>query len=65
MVIRGHFGFIERVEADDGYIGEAHLFIKFPKKFPNPEETLYIQQRVRNCQETINNRVKFWDILNT
>ena len=53
----------ERVEADDGYIGEAPQYIKCPAFFVNPEETEYMQQRIRSRQETINNRVKMWGIL--
>ena len=44
----------ERVEADDGYIREAPQGVKCPKSFANPEETLFMQQRARNRQETIN-----------
>lgn len=53
----------ERVEADDGYIGEAPMYVKCPKSFTNLQETEYMQQRVRNRQETINNRLKFWTVL--
>ena len=53
----------ERVEADDGYIGEAPMYIKCPKSFSNPEITEYMQQRVRNRQETINRRFKNWGVL--
>ena len=59
MIFKSHLGFVERVEADDGYIGEAPLCIKCLKPFPNPKETLYTQQRVRKYQETVNNRFKF------
>jgi hypothetical protein len=45
----------ERVEADDGYIGERPQRVKYPTGFANP----YTQQRVRNRQETVNNRLKF------
>ena len=47
----------ERVEADDGYVGEAPEFVKCPASFTNPKETLYMQQRVRNRQETVNKRM--------
>ena len=53
----------ERVEADDGYIGEAPKHVKCPRHITNPEETKFMQQRVRNRQESINNRFKFFDIL--
>ena len=32
----------ERVEADDGYIGEHPLHIKCPAGFANPESTLFV-----------------------
>ena len=53
----------ERVEADDGCTGEHPQCIKCPKGFTNPESTLFMQQRVRNRQETVNNRFKNWGIL--
>lgn len=53
----------ERVEADDGYLGEHPRYVKCPKGFANPPETEYMQQRVRNRQETINRRLKSWGIL--
>ena len=53
----------ERVEADDGYVGEAPLHVKCPRSFTNRPETEAMQQRVRNRQETVNNRFKFWGIL--
>ena len=53
----------ERVEADDGYIGEAPRHVKCPKCFANPPETEFMQQRVRNRQETVNKRFKDWEIL--
>ena len=53
----------ERVEADDGYIGEAPENVKCPKSFTNPAETEYMQHCVQNCQETVNNSFKNWGIL--
>jgi hypothetical protein len=53
----------ERVEADDGYVGEAPQYVKCPKSFTNPEETEAMQQRVRNWQETVNKRFKQWGVL--
>lgn len=58
-----HLGKNERVEADDGYIGEHPRYVKCPKGFTNPEETLFMQQRVRNRQETVNKRFKHWECL--
>ena len=53
----------ERVEADNGYLGEHPQHVKCPKGFANEEQTLFMQQRVRNQQESANNRFKFWGIL--
>ena len=53
----------ERVEADDGYIGEHPQHVKCPAGFSNPETTEFMQQRVRNRQETINKRMKTWGVL--
>jgi hypothetical protein len=58
-----HLAPAERVEADDGYIGEHPLHIKCPKGFTNPQSTLFMQQRVRNRQETVNKRFKDWGLL--
>ena len=49
----------ERVEADDGYVGEAPLHVKCPRSFTNKSETEAMQQRVQNQQETVNNRFSF------
>jgi hypothetical protein len=53
----------ERVEADDGYIGEHPKHVKCPKGFANQQKALRMQQRVRNRQETINKRFKDWQIM--
>ena len=53
----------ERVEADDGYVGEAPLKVKCPKSFANPKETERMQARVRSRQETVNRRFKDWGII--
>eukprot|EP00586_Coscinodiscus_wailesii_P007529 CAMPEP_0172490504 /NCGR_PEP_ID=MMETSP1066-20121228/20932_1 /TAXON_ID=671091 /ORGANISM="Coscinodiscus wailesii, Strain CCMP2513" /LENGTH=305 /DNA_ID=CAMNT_0013258997 /DNA_START=109 /DNA_END=1022 /DNA_ORIENTATION=- len=58
-----NLGTNERVEADDGYIGEAPRHVKCPKSFTNPRETLAMQQRVRNRHETVNGRFKQWGVL--
>lgn len=54
----------ERVEADDGYIGEAPRKVKCPASFVNPIENEAMQARVRNRHETVNGRMKQWEILN-
>jgi hypothetical protein len=61
--LKSHLEEGERVEADDGYIGEAPRYVKCPKSFASQEENLAMQQRVRNRQETVNNRFKMWGIL--
>jgi hypothetical protein len=58
-----HLAAGERVEADDGYIGDAPQYIKCPKSFTNPAENEIMQQYVRNRQETVNERFKDWGIL--
>ena len=61
--LQSHLGLNERVEADDGYVGEAPLAIKCPRSFVNPEETKWMQARVLSRQETVNKRFKDWGIL--
>ena len=48
----------ERVELDNGYIGEHPQWVKCPKGFANLEETEYMQQRCRNREETVNKRLR-------
>ncbi len=55
----------ERVEADGGYRGSTPELVKCPgvaEEIPNNVE---MQQRVRSCQETVNERFKNWAILST
>ena len=54
----------ERVELDNGYIGEHPQWVKCPKGFANLEEIEYMQQRCRNRQETVNKRLKHFGVLN-
>jgi hypothetical protein len=53
----------ERVEADDGYIGEAPMYVKCPKCFTNDNQKLSMQSRVRSRHETMNKRLKQWGCL--
>ena len=53
----------ERIEADDGYIGEAPARVKCPRSFTNTKGTEEMQSRARNRQETVNARFKKWQIL--
>ena len=53
----------ERVEADDGYIGEAPQRVKCPGSAANPTENQAMQSRVRSRHETLNGRLKNWENL--
>jgi hypothetical protein len=54
----------ERIEADDGYLGEHPHHVKCPKGIANLEETEFMQQRIQNRQESINTkRFKDWGAL--
>ena len=53
----------ERVEADDGYIGEAPHYIKCPMSVTNPKARKLMQGRLRSRQETVNRRFKDWGAL--
>ena len=53
----------ERVEADDGYIGEAPLRVHFPGCVICPHEKRKLMAIVRSRQETVNKRFKQWGIL--
>ena len=53
----------ERVEADDGYIGNAPYKVKCPASLTNPDETQAMQSIIRMRQETINKHLKQWEIL--
>jgi hypothetical protein len=61
--LMSHLAPNERVEADDGYVGEHPQHVKCPKGFTNPEETEFMQTRVRSRQETVNRRFKAWQVL--
>jgi hypothetical protein len=55
----------ERVEADDGYLGEAPLKVRCPKCVTVPAERKEMMSMVRHRQETINKRFKDWKILDS
>jgi hypothetical protein len=61
--LKGHLIPGERVEADDGYLGEHPQCVKCPAGFANTTITEYMQQRVRNRQESVNKRFKNFGIL--
>jgi hypothetical protein len=44
----------ERCKADDGYCGSTPLYAKCPGVIEANLEKAEIQQKVRNCQETVN-----------
>ena len=52
----------KHVEADDGYIGEAPHKVKCPGSVSNPLENEHMQACTRMRQETINMRIKQWEI---
>ena len=56
---------LERVEADDGYVGEAPRRVKCPMSFTNKRENERMQSIVRCRHETVNKRFKHWKILDT
>ena len=51
------------VEADDGYIGEAPQKVKCPGCASNLTENQAMQNRVRSRHESLNGRLKNWEIL--
>ena len=53
----------ERVEVDDGYIGEVPKKVKCPGCASNPTENQEMQNRVRSRHESLNGRLKNWEIL--
>jgi hypothetical protein len=53
----------ERVEADDGYIGEVPQNVKCPGCASNPTENQEMQNWVRSRHESLNGRLENWEIL--
>ena len=53
----------ERVEADDGYIGECPRYVKCPGHITADPTTSSMQADIRKRHETINKRFKQWGIL--
>ena len=56
-------GLGERVEADDGYIGDALQHIKCPMSCTNSVARRIIEGRAKSRQEIVNRRRKCWGIL--
>ena len=57
----------ERVEADDGYVGDNPTHVKVPGSFVHTQEdkTLCVQAVVRCRHETANKRLKQFKVLST
>ncbi len=55
----------KRVEADDGYIGEAPHKVKCPGCMSNPDENQEMQKSVWARHESLNGWLKNWAILST
>ena len=53
----------ERVEADDGYIGEDPRTVKAPGGFTRTDAHGVVAQEVRARQETVNKQFKSWGCL--
>ncbi len=53
----------ERVEADDGYIGEVPQKVKCPGCASNLTENQEMQNQVWSRHESLNGRLKNWEIL--
>ena len=51
------------MEADDGYIGKAPQKVKCPGCTLNPTENQEMQNRVQSRHESLNGRLKNWEIL--
>ena len=53
----------ERVEADDGYLGEAPRHVKCPRSINKRQDTERMQAIVRRRHETVNRRFKQFGVL--
>lgn len=63
---RGLIGWLEdgeRVETDEGYKGSAPLYVKCPGTVATDPDKKEMCARVRSRQETVNKRMKQWNIL--
>ncbi len=58
-----HLDPLERVMADDGYVGEAPGKVKCPCTRIDLSVDRAMQSNVRSRHETLNGRFKFWEIL--
>jgi hypothetical protein len=53
----------KRVKADGGYKGKSPAKVKCPAGGENPTSNKAMQSRVRSRHETLNRRLKVWEIL--
>ena len=63
MGLRGMLEDGERIETDMGYRGSAPMHVKCPGTITFDQATKKMQQNVRCRQETVNKRLKQWNIL--
>ena len=65
--LKHQLGPSERVEADDGYIGEDPIKTKVPKSIVHDQKPLFLKMRtfVRRRHETVNKRMKQFKVLST
>jgi len=63
--LKSHLDLAERVEADDGYVGESPYVTKVPSAVltRSSEEADALQKRVQGRHETVNARLKSFKIL--
>jgi hypothetical protein len=57
--------FERRVEADDGYLGDAPQRLKCPGCSSNPTENQALQNRMWSRHESMNGQLKNWAILSS
>ena len=53
----------ERIEVDNGYIGEASHYIVCPASVTTTEESLSVMKRVEGRHERMNKHIKNWKCL--
>ena len=61
--LRGELEDGERVEADDGYRGDAPEFVKCPSSVTVPEDQMRMRGRVRMRHESVNKRLRSFNAL--
>lgn len=53
----------ERMEGDDGFIGESPKYVKCPKSFVNEQAREEMERKVLSRHEHVNKRLKQWGCL--